>query len=132
VPPLSSRVYQQTALSERPALDGSRVFAVAELTAGGQVFSRNLTYLVPTKQFVLPPAEIESELAPSSSGYRLHLSSKLLARSVYVSFGALDVQLFDIQVQSTVALEALRGGLKVMSLVDAFPPANAAAPAKTN
>jgi beta-mannosidase len=108
------------------------------------VFSRNLTYLVPTKQFVLPPAEIESELAPSSSGYRLHLSSKLLARSVYVSFGALDVQLsdnyfdllpgqsIDIQVQSTVALEALRGGLKVMSLVDAFPPANAAAPAKTN
>jgi hypothetical protein len=47
-------------------------------------------------------------------------------------FDLLPGQSIDIQVQSTVALEALRGGLKVMSLVDAFPPANAAAPAKTN
>jgi beta-mannosidase len=60
----------------------------------------------------------------------------VLARSVYLSFGDLDVQLSDnyfdllpgetveIKVSSTASIEALKAQLKVISLTDAFAADN--------
>ena len=134
VAPLASRIYIQMPLAELPKADLAQAFIAAELFVGGTSVSRNLIYLVPTKHFALPPTTVESELTNSGGSYRLRLSSKLLARSVYVSFGALDVQLSDnyvdllpgepaeIDVKSTATLDELKANLKVMSLADAFSP----------
>ena len=132
VAPLASRIYIQMPLAELPKADVAQAFIAADLLVGGKPVSRNLIYLVPTKHFALPPATVESELTSSGGSYRLRLSSKLLARSVYVSFGALDVQLSDnyvdllpgepaeIEVRSAAALDEIKANLKVMSLADAF------------
>jgi beta-mannosidase len=60
------------------------------------------------------------------------LQSAKLARSVYVSFGDLDVQSSDnyfdllpgenvtLHLKSTATLEQLKTGMKVISLMDAF------------
>jgi beta-mannosidase len=133
VPALSSQVYLQTPLTELPKADLARTFVVADLLVGGTPVSRNLIYLVPTKHFALPPATVSSELAGSSGACRLRLSSKVLARSVYVSFGALDVQLSDnyvdllpgepveIALKSAAGLDELTTHLKTISLADAVP-----------
>jgi beta-mannosidase len=65
------------------------------------------------------------------------LQSRVLARSVYLSFGDLDVQTADnyfdllpgeavtvkLKTPSSVSLEQLNSAIQVMSLTDAFPAA---------
>jgi len=80
----------------------------------------------------MPAAKITSELARDGDGYRLRLSSPVLARSVHVSFGDVDAELSDdyfdllpggsrdVHVSSTATAEQLRANLKVISLSDAF------------
>jgi beta-mannosidase len=87
---------------------------------------------VPKKEIHLPAAQIETELSSGGAGYVLRLASKVLARSVYVTFGTLDVQLSDnyfdlipnqpveITIQSKASLGQLKQAMKVISLVDAF------------
>ncbi len=70
--------------------------------------------------------------ASSSSTYTITLRSPVLARSVYLSFGDLDVKLSDnyfdllpseetvIQLTSTATLDQLKAALKIISLTDAF------------
>ena len=71
---------------------------------------------------------------PARAGYRLRLTSKALARSVYVSFGdpATDLsdnyfdlvpgEPVDITIHSKLSSDQLKQALKVISLVDAFAP----------
>jgi beta-mannosidase len=108
--------------------------------------SSNINYLTPTKQVHLLAAKIESALTQDGDAYDLKLSSNVLARDVYVTFGELDAQASDnfvdlipgepvmIKVSSTAGLEELKMNLKVTSLVDAFVPESAvvkdSAPAK--
>jgi beta-mannosidase len=133
VPPLSSQVYLRLPLTELPrGVEIAKTVAAAELSVGGKTVSRNIIYLVPTKEFALPPATVTSELTQDLAGYRLRLSSKTLARSVYVSFGPLDVQVSDnfidllpgqtveVDIQSTAGLDELRSKTNVVSLADAF------------
>jgi beta-mannosidase len=108
------------------------VFVVAELTEGGAQVSRNLAYLAPVKGVRLKPAQLKVETAGASGSYKIRITSPVLARSVYLSFGNLDVQLSDnyfdllpgetveISASSKVALDALKAQLKVISLTDAF------------
>ncbi|MGA8044612.1 MAG: glycoside hydrolase family 2 TIM barrel-domain containing protein, partial [Terracidiphilus sp.] len=59
VDPLASKVYLDwplEKLAEAGAADTSRVFIVAELTAGSEELSRNIAYLAPVKEVHLKPA----------------------------------------------------------------------------
>ena len=135
VTPLSSKVYLDwplKKLTDAGAADTSRVFIVAELTASGTQISRNLAYLAPVREVQLKQAMLSAEAAGANGSYRIRVTSPVLARSVYLFFGDLDVKLSDnyfdllpgetaqIDATSGVTLEALKAQLKVISLRDAF------------
>ena len=139
--PLSSKVYLDwplQKLAQAGAADTSRVFVVAELmSAQGAQISQNLAYLAPVKEIHLKPAALKVETVGGdgrggNGSYKVRVTSPVLARSVYLSFGNLDVKLSDnyfnllpgetaeIAVTSTASLDALKAQLKVISLTDAF------------
>ena len=134
LPALSSQVCLRMPLSALAAqgIDFSKAFAVADLTADGRTLSSNLLYLVPTHEIHLPAAAIESVVEPAADGTRLRLVSKVLARSVHVSFGNLDAnpsddyfdllpgQPVEIAIGGAASADELRRALKVQSLADAF------------
>jgi beta-mannosidase len=161
IAPGSSKVYLEwplKKLADAGAADTSRVFVVAEVAGADVEISRNLTYLAPTKEVRLIPANLKVELKPfaptdihtprvigeeyetekqsknsiNQANYSIFVSSPVLARSVYLSFGNLDVKLSDnyfdilpgetaeISVKSKASLEAIKAQLKVVSLTDAF------------
>jgi beta-mannosidase len=107
---------------------------VAELVVEGKSTSRNLIYLVPTKQVHLPEAHIRAELTQAANEYHLKLTSPVVARSVYVTFGAaspelsdnyfdlLPGEMVDVVVKSKESLDQLKAALQVVSLADAFAP----------
>ena len=140
---LSSKIYWQLPIEESliaKGIDPTKVVLATDLVAAGNVVSANLTYLAPTVEIHLPPAPLKTELTKSGDSYRLKVSSPVLARSVYVTFGEVDAEASDnyfdllpgqsmeIAINTAVSEDALRSGLKVMSLVDAFDQ-NAAAKA---
>jgi beta-mannosidase len=135
VAPLTSKVYLDwplKKLTDAGAQDTSRVFVVAELTAGGSQISRNIVYLAPTKGVHLKPAQLKIETTGENGRYKICITSPVLARRVYLSFGDLDVQVSDnyfdllpgetaeIKATSTASIDALKAQLKVISLTDAF------------
>ncbi len=135
VAPLTSKVYLDwplKKLADAGASDTSRVFVVAELTAGVAEISRNLAYLAPVKEIYLKPATLKVETTGANGSYRIRVTSPVLARSVYLSFGNLDVKVSDnyfnllpgetveIAAKSSATLDALKSQLKVISLTDAF------------
>lgn len=109
------------------------MFVVTDLTSNGNVISSNLIYLAPTFEIHLPPAPLKSELTKAADGYHVKVTSPVLARDVYVSFGNLDGDVSDnyfdllpgqtaeVLIKSNADENALRSNLKVISLVDAFP-----------
>ena len=135
IAPLTSKVYLDwplKKLTDAGAADTSRVFVVAELFAGNSLLSRNLVYLAPTKGVHLKTAQLKIEATGAKGSYKIRITSPVLARSVYLSFGNLDVQLSDnyfdllpgetaeIAVTSAVSLDELKAQLQVISLRDAF------------
>jgi beta-mannosidase len=135
VTPLTSKVYLDWPLKklvDAGASDTSRVFVVAELSSGTEEISRNLTYLAPTKEIHLKPASLKIDTTGASGSYKIHITSPVLARSVYLSFGNLDVKVSDnyfdlmpgeaVEVTATTSasLDTLKAQLKVISLTDAF------------
>ena len=108
-------------------------FLVAHLEVGGKSRSRNLAFFDVTHNLELPVTpSVESNLVKTPDGYALTLHSPALARSVYISFGDIDVQLSDnyldllpkesatVNIKTAVPLEQLRRVLKMVSLTDAF------------
>ena len=135
VAPLSSKVYLDwplKKLTDAAGGDTSRVFVVAELSSGETQLSSNLTYLVPVRAIRLKPAQLKVEAAGANGSYKIRVTSPVLARSIYVSFGDLDAKFSDnyfnllpgetatITVTSAASLEALKAQMKVISLMDAF------------
>jgi len=140
--PLASKVYLDWPLAklmQSGAADTSRVFVVAELVDNSaplsqqaKILSRNLVYLAPTKEVHLKPAHLNVDIKGSNGHYTIQVSSPVLARDVYLSFGNLDVQLADnyfdllpgesvgITATSGASLDALKGQMQVISLTDAF------------
>jgi beta-mannosidase len=144
---LTSKVYLDwplKKLTDAGAADTSRVFIVAELQTGGATdfawngkqLSRNLIYLAPTKEIHLKPATLKVETAGVNGSYKIRITSPVLARSVYLSFGNLDVKLSDnyfdvlpgetveVTATSAASLDALKAQMTVISLKDAFPTAD--------
>jgi len=137
VPELSSKIYIQRPLAEfvnANGTDAANIFAVADLLVDGKTVSSNVLYFVPAKLVTLPQPQISVDFAKSGEAYRLRLSSTAPARSVYISFGALDAapsdnyfdlipgQPVDIAITSAAPLDQLRAQLKLISLADAFAP----------
>jgi beta-mannosidase len=134
VPALSSAVYQRMPLSELvpTGTDAASVFITSDLVVEGKTVSTNLTYLVPTHEIQLPAATIQTDVQPASGGYTVRLSSPVLARDAYLTFGGLDAdpsdnyidvlpgQPVEITVKTAAPIDQVRSQLKVISLVDAF------------
>jgi beta-mannosidase len=146
VAPLASKIYLQLPVEESllaKGIDSTKVFVETELTVAGNVVSSNLIYLAPTVEIHLPPATLKTELAKTGDSYRLKISSPVLAKSIYISFGDMDAELSDnyfdllpgqtaeITIKTKANEDALRSRLKVMSLVDAFSPDVVPKPAAT-
>jgi len=140
VPELSSKAYVQRPLAEfvdANGADAAQMFAVTDLVVDGKPVSSNLIYFVPAKQVHLPDPQIATDLTSDGGAYRLRLTSKALARSVYVTFGDTDAQVsdnyfdlipgqpVDITIHSKASVDQLKQALKVRSLLDAFAPAGA-------
>ena len=135
VAPLASKVYLDwpfSKLMQAGAADTSRVFVVAELTVDGAPVSRNLTYLAPIKEVHLKPAALKVESSVANGKLHIRVSSPVLARSVYLAFGDLDVKMSDnyfdvlpgetveITAESKASPEEVKPQMHVMSLTDAF------------
>ena len=135
VSPLSSKVYLDwplKKLADAGAADTSRVFVVADLAIADTQVSRNLIYLAPTKEVQLKTAALKVETTGANGSYKIRVMSPVLARSVYLSFGDLDLKLSDnyfdllpgetveIGATSAATLDALKAQIKVVSLRDAF------------
>jgi beta-mannosidase len=137
VPAQSSAVY--FTLDEKELLanaDPKKSFLVFDLAIGGENVSRNLIFFDTMHNLDLPtPAHIEASLANANGTYTVTLRSPALARSVYLSFGDLEVQTADnyfdllpgetvtvkLKTPSSVSLDQLKNTLQVTSLTDAFP-----------
>ncbi|MGA7839604.1 MAG: glycoside hydrolase family 2 protein, partial [Candidatus Acidiferrales bacterium] len=139
IPAQSSAVY--FTLDQKDLLasaDPKKSFLVFDLEVGGQNVSRNLIFFDTMHNLDLPtPVHIEKSLETSNGTYALTLRSPVLARSVYISFGDLDVQTADnyfdllpgepvtvkLKTPASVSLDQLTSSMQVISLVDAFPAA---------
>ena len=136
--PLVSKIYYQqpmTELLQKIGVDPSTVFLTTELTIDGKTASSNLIYLVPTKQIRLPLTAVShsiSAVTGKDDTYNLTVDSKVLARSVYVSFEPSNVDVSDnyfdllpntpqtITLHTSASMEELNRNVHVISLVDAF------------
>lgn len=136
IPAQSSAVY--STLDEKELLanaDPKKSFLVFDLSVGGQPVSRNLLFFDTMHNLDLARSvKIDASVDNSNGSYAVTLRSPVLARSVYLSFGDMDVQTsdnyFDLLPGETVtvklktppssSLEQLRSAMQVQSLTDAF------------
>ena len=126
------------------------------LEAAGKKVSRNLVFFDVTHNLDLPVSpKIETTLNPAGNNndndngkdrgndkdkdkdFAITLQSAQLARSVYVSFGDLDVETSDnyfdllpgepvkvkLKAPQSISLDQLKNSMQVISLTDAFPAA---------
>ena len=137
VAPLASKDYLDwplKKLADAGAANTSRVFVVADLQTGGATdfamngkqISRNLAYLAPVKEIHLKPAQLKVETTGAQGSYKIRIGSPVLARSVYLTFGDLDVKVSDnyfdimpgetveITATSSATLDAIKAQLKVI------------------
>jgi beta-mannosidase len=135
VPPLASTILSRaplTELSQENATALEQSFVVATLTIAGEPISRNMTYLVPTKQVKLPSANLNTDVAKDGDGLVVNLRTNALARSVRLvsadASAVFDDNYFDllpgetrsVHVKTSMAPEDFRRTLEVRSLTDAF------------
>jgi beta-mannosidase len=135
VSPLTSKVYVDwpfLKLTQAGASDLSTVFVVAELMAGSTPISRNLTYLAPLKEVHLKPATLKVDTTGANGKIGIRVTSPVLARSVYLSFGNLDVKISDnyfdvlpgetveVSAETKASLDEVKAQMRVISLTDAF------------
>jgi beta-mannosidase len=135
VAPLSSRRVlgiEKAALLE--GRDPKAAFLHVRLVAGGRLLSENSRFFVPMKELALRAPRIGVEVAPAPGGTKLTLRSDTLARNVRLSYGpdagTFSDNYFDLipglpvevlyRPAGAVEPEALRRGLEILSLADAF------------
>jgi beta-mannosidase len=134
MPAQSSAIYLNFNTAELTGkADPHRSFLVLDLEVGGKRVSRNLQFFDVTHNLELPVApNIEATLSKAGEGYTITLKSPQLARSVYLSFGDLDVytadnyfdlipgELVTVALKSAASLDQLKSALKITSLTEAF------------
>ncbi len=139
LPALAATVALQAADAEllRNA-DPKRTVAVFDLQVQGEPPSRDVVYFVAARDAAWPDPQLVAELRQSDDGYRLDVSTKKLARAVWIDFGDLDARLSDnaltlvpgetvsLRVDSAASLAELREALRIRSLFDALSSAQGA------
>jgi beta-mannosidase len=113
--------------------DLRKSFLVFDLEVAGKRVSRNLVFFDATHSLELPAKpKIETTLIKTGEDVAVTLQSAQLARSVYLSFGELNVQVSDnyfdllpgepatIHLKSSASLDQLKALFAVTSLMDAF------------
>jgi beta-mannosidase len=134
VPAQSSAIYLSLDKADLAAkADLRSSFLVVDLEVAGKKVSRNLVFLDVTHNLQLPAMpKIETAISQSGKDYTISLQSSTLARSVYMSFGDLDVESSDnyfdllpgepvtVTLKSAAAIDQLKNSLKIISLTDAF------------
>ena len=115
--------------------DPKKSFLVFDLAVGGVQLSRDLTFFDTMHDVDIPTSvHIDTSLEDFNGVYTVTLRSPVLARSVYLSFGDLDVQTLDnyfdllpgepvtvkLKTSSSVSLDQLKSSMQVISLTDAF------------
>ena len=97
IPAQSSAIYfsmDKAALAAKG--DPHKSFVVFDLDMAGKRVSRNLVFLDVTHNLQLPASpKIETSIDKTGADYTITLKTSQLARSVYLSFGDLDVQSSD-------------------------------------
>jgi beta-mannosidase len=134
IPAQSSAIYFSVDTAALAAqADPHKSFLVFDLEIAGKRVSRNLVFFDVTHDLELPVApQLQSTIARDGKDFVVTLSSTKLARSVYLSFGDLDVRTSDnyfdllpsepvtIRLTASASLQQLQTELKIMSLTDAF------------
>lgn len=135
VEPLTSRTYFEWPLYKLSTAAGgnlAKVFITAELGSADATISRNLIYLVPVKQVHLKASKLHIDVSGDKGSYTIRVTSPVLERDVYLTFGDLDVNLSDnyfdvlpgetvaITAKTTASLEELKAQMKEASLAEAF------------
>lgn len=87
IPALSSAIYEDATIASLlpPGRNPATVAVDVDLHVGKNLTSSNLIYLVPTKQIHLPHADVKMQISAVAGGVQIRLSSRLLARDVYLS-----------------------------------------------
>ena len=137
VPAQSSAVY--LTLDEKELLasaDPKKSFLVFDLAVGGRRISQNLIFFDTMHNLDLPKSvKIDTSLESSDGSYAVTLRSPVLARSVNLSFGDLDVKTGDnyfdllpgepvtvkLRTPTSSTLDQLKSSMQIQSLTDAFP-----------
>ena len=134
IPAQSSAVY--VSLNQKELLGGAdpdRTFLAFELKVAGQTVSRNELFFDTMRNLALPvkPA-VQSSITGTGSDFTLTLRSPVLARSIGLSFGDLEVKPSDnyfdllpgeevtVQLTTSASLDQLQRSLRITSLTDAF------------
>jgi beta-mannosidase len=130
---LSSKIYASFDRQEMlKGSDAQHAFAVFDLVVGGNVVSRNVYLFERTRNLDLPSPKIISEVSAADGGYNLKLTSPVLARNVFVSFGDTDVDISDnyfdllpnepltVHLKSKSSVDQLQRAMQVQNIVDAF------------
>lgn len=135
VPALAATKYLDGPVSQFVKLDGvspNAAFVAAEFFVNGKLISSNMNYLGSPERPPLPETHLETKLTGSNGSYTLRVSSKVLARSVYVSFGDTDATVSDnyfdifpgdsaeIHITSKADLATLQKNLNLLTVNDAF------------
>jgi beta-mannosidase len=134
IPAQSSAIYltfDKTDLAAKS--DPHHSFLVFDLDVAGKKVSRNLIFFDLMHNLDLPVMpKIDATLSKTGADYSITLQSSQLARSVYVSFGDLDVDSSDnyfdllpgesvtVTLKSSATLDQLKSALKIMSLTEAY------------
>jgi len=136
LPPLSSTKladYQDASLLA--GANPASTIAVFDLQAEGEPASRQVVYFEAAKDIAWTDPGLETGLRKAGDGYTLDVTSKSLARAVWIDFGDLEAELSDnaltllpgetvsLHLASTASLADLRSALQVRSF---FDPARAA------
>jgi beta-mannosidase len=133
--PLASRTYVDFDKADLLAgHDPQRVFLNCELTINGKMVSDNRYYWVPYKDLRLSRAKIDTSVRAVRDGYEITLKASGLARAVYLALDTVDGRFSDnffdllpgksvtvvFKSERKASLKAVKDGLKVRSLADAF------------
>jgi len=135
VEPLAATpVWQRSDQDLLQGADPGRTTADFELVADGKTLARSTVYFVSNRDLKLADPQLEAHIVTDPSGvrnaFRLSIKSRLLARAVWIDFGAVDVDLDDnsmdihagdevlIPFRSAASLQTLQEHLTLRSLVD--------------
>lgn len=122
-------------LSDAELLKGAdprRTLAVFEVLRDGEVLAQRIVYFAAAKEQALVADQLHAELQAEGDHYRLHLSSRSLARALWIDFSTVDARVednafdllpgqpHDVVVRSRADLSTLRAALRLRTLGDAL------------